>query len=116
MKRTKDKGVIRWRKTGGGSFTATLNGRRKIVKPGEVFSARLEDIPESFRDTIIPVDPNEFKVAEKHFDEVDIAKLEYTVEKAKGVGYYNVLDSEGKQVNEKSLRKDAAEALVSSLK
>ena len=115
MKRTKDKGAIRWRKTGGGSFTAFINGRKKMIKSGQEFTARLEEIPEGFRDLIVPVDPEEFKVAEKHFDDVDIAKLEYTIE-SRGGGYYNVLDSEGKQVNEKALRKDAAEELISSLK
>lgn len=115
MKRTKDKGTIRWRKTGGGSFTAVINGKKKMIKPGQEFSARLEEIPEGFRDLVIPVDPEEFKVAEKHFDNVDVAKLEYSIS-PKGGNWFDVLDSDGKKLNEKSLRKDAAEALISSLK
>ena len=115
MKRTKDKGAIRWRKTGGESFTAVINGRKKMIKSGQEFSARLEEIPESFRDNIVPVDPAEFKEARTEFDTVDVAKLEYTVS-PRGGNWFDVLDSDGKKVNEKSLRKDAAEKLISSLK
>lgn len=115
MKRSKEKGVVLWVKTGGGSFVADINGRRRTIKPGQQFSARLEDIPEAFRDTVVPVDGAELKVAEAEVEPVDVAKLEYTIS-PRGGNWFDVLDSNGKQVNEKSLRKDAAEELISSLK
>jgi len=115
MKRTKDKDSIRWTHTGGGSFVALINGRKKMIKPGQLFSAKLEEIPMNFRDIIVPADGAELKAAETVFETVDVAKLEYTIS-PRGGNWFDVLDSNGKQVNEKSLRKDAAEELISSLK
>lgn len=114
MKRVKETGAIRWKKEGGGSFTAYIGGKKKMIKPGQVFVARLDEIPEAFRDTIVPVDGVELEVAKKAEDSVDVAKLTYTIS-PKGGNWFNVLDAEGKQVNEKSLRRLEAEELVRSL-
>jgi len=115
MKRTKEKGTVRWVKTGGGSFAATIAGRRMMIKPGQEFSAKPEEIPTAFRDVVVPVDNTELAEVEASADSVDVTKLTYTIE-PRGGGYYNVLDSEGKIINEKALRKGAAEELISSLK
>lgn len=62
MKRTKKKveetnseneKMIKWVKTGGGTFT-TKDGR--TIKPNEVFFAPASAIPKAFRDIIVPVD------------------------------------------------------------
>lgn len=115
MKRSKENGTVRWVKTGGGSFTAFIGGRKRIIKQNQQFTAKLEDIPEAFRDTVVPVDGAELKVAEAAEEPVNVVKLEYTIS-PRGGNWFDVLDSNGKQVNEKSLRKDAAEELISSLK
>ncbi len=109
MKRTASKpGMIRWIKKGGGTFT--LNNR--IIKKGQIFDARLEDIPEAFRDVVVRLDrevKETLSVAPK-----PLAKVEYFT-KHRGSGYYNVVDTDGKVQNEKPLRKDEAEALIVSL-
>lgn len=95
--------------------------RNRIIKQNQVFMARLEDIPEGFRDTIVRVDgevstpaptPAEPVVEEKKIP--TDADPEFFM-KLRGGGYYNVVDGNGKILNEKALRKVAAEALIASL-
>ena len=50
------KGEIRWRKEGGGSFRTKINGKDRIIKPGETFRALPEEIPLAFRDVVVPLD------------------------------------------------------------
>ena len=99
--------ILRWRKTGGGTFRM---GNGKIIKPNQVFSATVEDIPEGFRHMIVPADGS--------VDEVD-QPLEITQEiyaiRSASPGWYNVVDSQEKVINEKMLRQDAAKELVQSL-
>ena len=113
MKRTKNTEPLRWRQTGGGSFYLRTGGKTRIIKPGQVFSASIEDIPQAFRDTIVPVDGKALVEAEKQ-NLPEPAKLEYSV-KHLGGGWYDVLSSAGKNQNESSLRKEDAEELLKSL-
>jgi hypothetical protein len=120
MKRkASEPGMVRYKKIGGGSFYATLNGERRIIKPGQVFDARPEEIPEGFQDMVMILDE---KVAaaeakkEKGNKAAPPSKLKYFVKKReKGVGYYDVVDGTGKIQNEKALRKDKAEELLDKL-
>lgn len=96
---------IRWRKTGGGSFR--MKGGR-IIKPGQIFEATLDEIPEAFRDIIIPLDelPQETPL---------ISSVKYEI-KMKTGGWFNVVESvSGKAMNEKGLRKEDAEKLLADL-
>ena len=123
MERTK---VQKWKVVGGGFFYATINGTKRIIKPGQIFDARLEDIPEGFRDVITPVTEDaesliqhpvqpkvEPKTAEPEVMEEPV-NPKYFVQ-SRGAGYYNVVDVNGKVMNEKALRKDAADELLASL-
>lgn len=96
---------IRWRKFGKGSFRMA-NGR--IIKPGQVFIASPSEIPEGFRDTIVALDelPEE--------KPLEVVEGNYRI-KSRGPGWYDVLDSQGKKVNEQALRQDEAKALLESL-
>jgi hypothetical protein len=96
---------IKWRKLGGGSFRMKSG---KIIKPNQVFEASLDEIPAAFRDVIVPVDklPEELPL--------EVVGMNYTVV-SKGPGWYNVIDAQGKVVNEKSLRLPEAKALMESL-
>lgn len=85
----------------------------KIIKHNQRFSASVEEIPSAFRDTIIPVNPEELKKTETLTSPVP--ELEYSL-RTKGVGWFDVVDGDGKVQNEKSLRKPEAEELLSSLK
>lgn len=104
---------IRWKK-GRGTLTL-LNGR--TVGPNETFRASLEEIPDSFRDTVTPLDSIQEKSsteknAEKNDEEVLQEENRY-IKEEKSRGWYNVLDTEtGDYVNEKALRQDEADALI----
>lgn len=121
MKRTASKpGMIRWRKIGGGFLHIKIDGNAKIIKPNQIFDARLEDIPENFRDVIIPADTTVKEKLDKEKTKgvkkppIPVAKLEYSIE-SRGSGYYNVVDKNGKRQNEKALRKEKADALLEQL-
>jgi len=109
MKRTSNvPGMIRWIKKGGGTFT--LNNR--IIKQGQRFDARLEDIPEAFRDVVVRLDREVKEVLP--VATAQPSKVEYFV-KHKAGGYYNVVDVDGKIQNEKAMKKDKAEDLIAAL-
>lgn len=98
-------GMARWKKTGGGSFRMASG---KIIKPNQVFWAREEDIPQGFRDVIIPL-------TEIPQDDVGPVSKEYTL-KHRGAGWYDIEDGTGKVLNEKALRVKEAEAMLEALK
>ena len=114
MKRTKIASAKRsFIKTGKGTFRLA-NGKK--VKPNEVFQAYPEDIPEAFRDVIKPYGQDKqveevFQVTGKVEDPTPI----YSIQETDSVGWWNVVDSQGKVVNENKLRKNDAEELVNQL-
>lgn len=117
MERTKknDPEKLRWKKVGGGSLRIRLEGRDRIIKPGQKFNARVEDIPEAFRDVVIPVDEGEYKEAVGKSEVVEGAvKPEYFAQH-RGAGWYNILDADGKKVNEKALKREEADAMIAKL-
>lgn len=104
-KEKKEDGIVKWKKIGGGS----LRIGKKIIKPGEVFSARAEDIPKSFLDLIVALD----KIPETE-ESLKVKKLEYTLE-TKSAGWFDVYDSNGKKITEKAVRRQAALDLIKTL-
>ena len=100
-------GVVRWKKIGGGSFR-TRQG--KIIKQNQTFFAHPDDIPKAFRDTVIPL--------EAPLDGPDTPLTSkapgYSIV-VKNAGWYNVVSSTGKVMNEKGLRRDAAEEYLEAL-
>lgn len=113
----KDPDLILWKKIGGGSFHANIGGVVRIIKPGQQFHAREEEIPTGFRDVVVPVDPVK---AAKNLpkEEMEVkAKAEepkYTLQH-RGGGWWDVVNEDGKVQNENALKKDAAEELLESL-
>jgi hypothetical protein len=114
MKRQKDKneGEIRWKKNGGGTFR---DSRGNIIKPNQVFYSRPEDIPQSFRDQITPIDTVPGETAEKQIPKG--SEPEYILERTTPKSnYYNILDANNKkQVSEKAITKKQAEKMVNDL-
>jgi len=105
MERTKGNKneLIRWKKVGGGSFRMG----NKIIKPGQVFSARLIDIPEGAKDVIMPVD----KLPEGMKEDIKVIKAIYSIKHRSGK-WYDVVNSNGKVLNEKAMtRADALELI-----
>jgi hypothetical protein len=109
MKRVEKK--IRFRKEGGGSFRMA-NG--KIIKPGQIFSAYPNEIPKEFLDVIVPLD----KIPEVPTPEevpVKVTQPEYSLTH-RGGGYYDIVDTNGKQMNEVAIKgKEAAEKEIGIL-
>ena len=110
MERTKSiNEPIRWKKIGGGHFM--FNGR--MIKPGQVFTARVDQISKNFRDLCVPLDelpppPEEAPV--------EVIKAVYTVHpRGKSKTWFDVIDSRGKVINEKALQKEQAERLANDL-
>jgi len=101
-----------------------IDGRIRIIKPNEQFSAAEHEIPEGFRDRVRRLDagpkevlapPPKAPPVEPVEVEETPTELEYFVE-PRSPGYFNVVDKNGKVMNEKALRAAAAEELVKSLK
>ena len=102
---------IRWKKIGGGSLK--LGGR--LIKPEQIFKANPDEIPEAFRDVIIPLDEiKEKQLSEEAIPDGKIA--EYTLQpRANSKLWFDVVDSQGKVLNEKALKKEVAEKLIADL-
>lgn len=138
---TPGEGKIQWKKLGRGFFRLP----NRIIKPGQIFWARPNEIPQAFRDTIVPVDPKELKEQpktpirsgrtivevrqerrmvrrnpapeEKKAEEiVDAVKPKYTITpRTEGGTWYDIFDEKGKKMNAKALHLDKAEEFKKSL-
>lgn len=98
---------IMYKKVGGGSMRIL----GKIIKPGERFKADPADIPPAFRDLCLPLE----EVKEKQPVKLDITKSAYKLQQ-KGTGaWFDVVDANGKVINEKGLKKEIAEKLIIDL-
>jgi len=110
-------GTISWKQTGGGSFRL---GSGKIIKPGQSFRARPDQIPLGFRDVVVaqePIPPGPFQSKEA-VTMIDIPGIEakYTLaSRGKSKLWWDILDAKGKVLNEKGLPKEAAEKLIKDL-
>jgi len=103
---------IRWQKTGGGSFYL---GNR-IIKPGEKFYAPLGEIPKVFRDAIDCLEPEKLQAIENGEAVPEVEETLYYLKKVKGQkGLFNIVDSEGKFMNEEPLTEEAAQELLTGL-
>lgn len=113
---------FKWIKNGGGVFR-TKNG--KIIKPKEIFSAPLSDIPVAFRDTIVLLDDQDVPDFIKHpqkrknkgpeLPPVTPVSSYYEIVPAEEEGFFNVMDGNGKVINEQPLDEQAASDLVKVL-
>ena len=102
---------IWWKKLGGGSARLRIGGRLKIIKPNERFQALPEEISESFRDVIIPLEDIPTASEEK----ISGKSPKYSLESTKRNGFYNIVDEQGKKINQKALNKADATQLIEDL-
>jgi len=101
-------GAIRWKKVGGGGF----HFNNRIIKPGQIFMARVDEIPKAFRDTCQPLD----EIKEPVEVPLNVVKHTYTVvPRGKSKIMFDVVNDQGKKLNEKVLTKEVAEKLVEDL-
>jgi hypothetical protein len=100
MRRT----TIKWKNTSGRLVLS--NGKK--VGPGAIFQARPEDISNSFRDVVIPLEPLP--------EETPLQSVTEYQAVSKGGGWYDVVNTATKKVmNTGSLRLDKAKELVAQL-
>lgn len=97
----------KWKKIGGGPL---ILGNR-YIKPGQVFYAAEWEVPMAFRDVIIelPFDNPTEKVEVKSEKKQEF-KLQH-----KGGGWYDIVDSNGKVLNENAMKKEEAAEFLESL-
>jgi len=102
------KGKTQFVKKGGGSLY--MDGR--IIKPNQKFWAFPSQIPENFRDVIVPANPK------KTFDEAVVKEKQikgtYTLN-GRSNGKYDILGPSGKVLNTQPLDKDEADAMIKKL-
>lgn len=100
-----------WKKklTGGNFYIGN-----RIIKPNEIFRARLEEIPALFRDQLICLDVEQIAT--------DQAAVEAVIENSKPVlelqeveGGWNVVNATGKVINQNPLTLEDAETLKKAL-
>ncbi len=86
------------------------DGRR--IKPMQVFESTWEAIPDSFRDLVKVLEkgdtPNKPKIVENF--SIPVYAMAHV-----GAGWYNVINAQGKAINEKKLRKAEAEEMLEKL-
>lgn len=113
MERTKriNDGSILWKKLSG---TIRLPDRR-LIRAGQTFWAHPEDIPMPFRDTIVPVTGEVPDGGRKPVEKVHVVKSTYKKVRRGDSNWWNIVDNQGKQINEKALREDQADEYLKSL-
>lgn len=101
---------VKWfQKIGGGSFRLRTG---KIVKPNERFRALESDVPKAFKDVLIEVEPS--APQQEKPSVAKVPSMKYSLQEP-SKGWYNVINENGKPMNEKALRKSAAEDLMAEL-
>jgi hypothetical protein len=99
---------IGWKNRGGGSFW--LLGH--IIKPGQLFQAKVSEIPTAFRDVLIPVDG----IPEPNKPIVEGKISTYTIQpRGKSTSLFDVVNEAGKVINAKGLTKEKGEKLIQDL-
>jgi hypothetical protein len=108
MERIEDDGKISFKKIGGGA----LRWNKQLIKPGQIIRLNPNDIPKNFLDVLIPLE----KIREVAEPPIVITKSEFkVVPRGKSKSLFDVLDNQGKVINEKGLTKEVAESLVNDL-
>jgi hypothetical protein len=112
MKRRKEdtEGKSEFQKVGGGSLR--LPGR--IIKPNERFWAYDSEIPKGAWDVITRLSGTPPTAAVPEEVPIKAVKPTYKLEH-RGGGRYNIVDSEGKVLNENSLSKEEAQEKLDQL-
>jgi hypothetical protein len=100
---------IWWKKLGGGSLRNVAG--IKLIKPGERFKAKASDIPENFRDVVIP----QQNIPEEPVVITQGVKPTYILQPAKRNGWFDIVDSQGKIFSDKAMPKDKAQSLIADL-
>ncbi len=115
----KEEGTVKWRKNEGGSFH--LKGQ--IIKPGQIFYAKEEEIVKSFRDVIECLEPEKLKnIVEKKIivKEKEVTKIVYFLKENKSASskskiLFDIVNAKGKILNEEPMSKKEGEETIKTL-
>lgn len=113
----KEPEILRWQKIGGGTLRGIFDGRYQIIKKNQKFRAKLSEIAEGFRNSLVCLDKEELKAQIKagkivFYDKEDL----FTIEVVKKSGLYNIINKENKKaLTKKPLEKEEAVKLMNSL-
>lgn len=102
----------------GGTFRMGVeeSGRvRRIIKPNEKFLAKVSEIPKAFRDHIIPLSQSAYVEAGGEPTEKKVPELGYQIKQRSSGDLFDIVDSNGKPVNEKGLSEETAKELLAKL-
>lgn len=100
---------LRWLKTGGGAFYLG----NQIIKPGQTFEAHIDELPAAFMDTIQCLDTEELQKENAKRSQMVSPEITYKLKKVKGIeNLWNVVNSEGKVLNETPYEEEAAKELL----
>lgn len=106
--------TVRWRNIGGTHYLKYTDKkgrpRHKVIKMNQTFSAKPSEIKQAFRDKLVPVEklPPEPKI--------EFVPGGYKLEPADEEGAFNIVNSQGKKINESSLTEEKANMILQSMK
>ena len=103
---TEEEAQVRFRKIGGGTFRMA-SGR--IIKPNQTFTAKPSEIPQGARRFVVPLTGSYAEV-----DNPKRVELKYSL-RVRSPGWYDIVDGEGKVINENALREAQAREMLKSL-
>jgi hypothetical protein len=113
-----------YKKIGGGSLRIRTGGKSRIIKPNEIFKAYPSDISAAFKHLVVEIDEVDKTIivpakAEtiipSEEEKIEVVKKLYSIKRRGKSMWYDIVDSNGKVVNDKALRKDNAEELLKAL-
>ena len=72
--------------------------KNRVIKPNQKFEARPDEIPQGFRDNVLPLEDYE-----EQAETFKAPPLAYTYKKRGAGNWYDIFDGQDKQVNEKAI-------------
>lgn len=110
---TGKKGEVLWKKTRGTLRLVRDGTPTEPITSGMTIWAKPEEIPETFRDTVVPVDALELSnVLNPPLEYVDPT---YSIVPRGTPGRFDIVDSRGKAINEKALTEAEAKKRLEAL-
>jgi len=102
IRKPKNDGRVLYKKVGGGSFRL----ENRIIKPNQTFYAYPYEIPEAFKDVVLPME---------EFEPPKVMVVDFHLEPIPDTDTFNIVDGDGKVLNEQPLTKEVAEEALAKL-
>jgi len=105
---------MQWKNISGTFNLRRPDGEIEVIQPGSVFTATQSQVPRAFRDTIRPVDPTDLEEQPAPAPTAIMDNQFKIVPRPRGG--FNVVNSIGKAINERSLTEAEADVLLNGLR